>query len=93
LLGKFLDPQDGGDIFLQCDNRLSTGYMALCPRRELIIITAVRTLNPTWRREFLNPKARKRTLLSAPLFSLYRDKIITRWQNELRSCDVRFMGF
>jgi hypothetical protein len=31
LLGFFLDPEDGGDIFLQNVGWLSTDYTALCP--------------------------------------------------------------
>jgi hypothetical protein len=54
---------------------------------ELIIITTMRTSNPTWSREFLNPKVRKGTPLSATFLNLYRDKVVTRQQNELRDCD------
>jgi hypothetical protein len=33
LLGLFLNPEDGGDMFLRNVSRLSTDYTALYPRR------------------------------------------------------------
>jgi hypothetical protein len=33
LLGSFFDPDDGGDMFLQNVDLLSTDYTALYPRR------------------------------------------------------------
>jgi hypothetical protein len=33
LLGLFFDPEDGGDMYHPNIGRLSTDYMALCPRR------------------------------------------------------------
>jgi hypothetical protein len=33
LLGLFLDPEDGGDMFLRNVGWLSSDYTALCPRR------------------------------------------------------------
>jgi hypothetical protein len=53
----------------------------------------MRTSNPTWRREFLNPIGGKGTPLLATLFNLYRVKVVTRWQNELRYCDGCSVGF
>jgi hypothetical protein len=43
LLGVFLDPEDGGDMFLRNVGGLSTDYTALCPTA-----TAVRTSNPAY---------------------------------------------
>jgi hypothetical protein len=34
LLGLFSDPEDGGDMFLQCVGRLPTDYTVLYPRRN-----------------------------------------------------------
>jgi hypothetical protein len=46
LLGSFLDPEDGGDMFLRNVSCLSTDYTALCPRRHIFITTAVGTSDP-----------------------------------------------
>jgi hypothetical protein len=46
LLGSFIDPEDGGDMFLRNIGWLSTNYTALHPQRQLFIVTAVRTWNP-----------------------------------------------
>jgi hypothetical protein len=42
----FVEPEDGGDMFLRNVHWLSTRYKALCPR--LFITTTTRTWNPTY---------------------------------------------
>jgi hypothetical protein len=46
MLGLFLDPEYGDDIFLRNVRRLSADYTALYAR-IYVITTAVRTSNPT----------------------------------------------
>jgi hypothetical protein len=43
LIGLFIDPEDGGDIFLRNVGRFSTNYTALYRKIVFFIVTAVRT--------------------------------------------------
>jgi hypothetical protein len=47
LLSLHLVPEDGGDMLLRNAGLFSSDYTALYPKRELFIITAERTSNPT----------------------------------------------
>jgi hypothetical protein len=43
----FVDPEDGGDMFLRNVGCVSTDYTASHPRIILFITTVVKTSNPT----------------------------------------------